>query len=116
MPERHRARIEFVAWDRGYPPGYEGYRQNPPEPVKGVYLKRRLRHRTIEYRIGPDDLMTDAEAAAVLGVTRQTIRNWRVAKQLPARKRSGVWYFAYADVRDLHQKRNGEQKTIYLVN
>lgn len=116
MAETHRAQIEFVEWDRGYLPGHKGYRQNPPEPIQGVWLKRRVRQRTILYKIGTDDLMTDAEAAAVLGVTRQTIRNWRKAGQLPARRRSGAWFFAYKEVRALHLKRHGEQKAIYFVN
>jgi excisionase family DNA binding protein len=116
MAERHRARIEFVEWDRGYLPGYKGYRRNPPEPIQGVWLKRRVRQRTIRYRVGPTELMTDAEAAAVLRVTRQTIRNWRVAGHLPARRKGGVWYFRYEDVRAQHLKRHGEQKSVYLVN
>jgi excisionase family DNA binding protein len=115
MPERHRARIDFLEWHQGYMPGYSGYRRNPPEPIQGVWLRRRVRERTIEYKIGPDDLMTDAEAAAVLGVTRQTIRNWRIAGQLRAQRKSKTWYFTYNDVRALHLKRAGEPKRTYFV-
>lgn len=116
MAERHRAKIEFVEWNRGYLPGSEGYRKNPPEPVRGVWLRRRVRGRTVLYQIAPEDLMTDSEAAAVLGVTRQTIRNWRLAGQLRAQRRAKTWYFTYADVRVLHLQRHGEPKRIYLVN
>jgi len=47
MTEQHRAQIEFVEWDRGYLPGYKGYRQNPPEPIQGVGVKRRVRGRAM---------------------------------------------------------------------
>lgn len=116
MAERHRAEIEFVEWNQGYLPGFTGYRKNPPEPVQGVWLRRRVRGRTVLYQIGPEDLMTDSEAAAVLRVTRQTIRNWRIAGQLPAQRRSKTWYFTFTDVRELHLKRHGEPKRIYFVN
>lgn len=116
MAERHRAEIEFVEWNQGYLPGFKGYRKNPPEPVQGVWLRRRVRGRTVLYQIGPEDLMTDSEAAAVLRVTRQTIRNWRIAGKLPAQRRSKTWYFTYQDVRALHLRRNGEPKGIYLIN
>jgi hypothetical protein len=116
MAERHRAAIEFVEWDEGYVPGHGGYRRNPPAPVQGVWLKRRVRGRIRLYRIGPGDLLTDAETAAILGMTRQTIRNWRIAGQLPSQRRSKTWYFTFADVRELHLKRHGELKRTYLIN
>lgn len=115
MAEHHRARIEFVVWDRGQPPWAKGFRVNPPPPVQGVWLRKWVRERLVLYRIGPGDVMTDAEAGAVLGVTRQTIRNWRLGGQIPAKRRKGTWYFAYADVRALHEKRGGPHRSIYMV-
>lgn len=116
MAERHRAEIEFVEWNRGYLPGSKGYRKNPPGPIRGAWFQRRVRGRTVLYQIGPGELMTDSEAAAVLGVTRQTIRNWRVSGQLRAEQRAKTWYFTYEDVCSLCQKRHGEPKRIYFVN
>ena len=116
MTERNRSVIEFLGWNRGYLPGYRGLRTNPPEPVSGVWLRRRVGGRRILYTLGPRDPYTDAEAGAILGVTRQTIRNWRRSGKLRAKQRQGIWYYAYSEIRDLAKQLGRTEKVKYLVN
>lgn len=67
------------------------------------------------YRVGEKDVLTDAEAGAILDVSRQTIRNWRLSGRLPAQRKGRGWAYPYRDVVDMYVARGGKITSLFLV-
>lgn len=107
MGEYHRKSVEFLEWDRGCYPWEVTLPPLAANRATGLWIRHISRGTRHVSKIGPGDEMGDTVAAAVLGVTRQTIHNWRHSDKIKARKSVGRWVFSFSDVRDRYCELNG---------
>jgi excisionase family DNA binding protein len=120
MPrEKNRGEIKLVAWDLFSHESFSGYPTHEEmlagtadetelEAKRGLKLSRYYRGRTFEYRVGPGDLLSPPEVAAILGIHR--VRAYALIREGKIRsvKRRGKLFVPFTEVRKAYDQRGKE--------
>ncbi len=84
------------------------YWENPPGPDQGIYLVREHRGREVDTYIGPDDSLTQIEAAAVLGMSLMTVNRYVRSGRLKGHRKGGISMIRLREVKRFLKQRERE--------
>ena len=97
--------------DEGVVPSTIHYWENPPDPTKGLTIEQRRRGKWYFKRLKPSDQVSQAQAAAILGVSHMQLNRWVRAGDIPDSDVLGVSRILVSDL-TAFAKRKGRDTTL----